>query len=245
MNLAQMREKNLAETINAVRGAVNEDALINHASNSIDELDKAANLLVKRFREWIALTLPEVEHGLHDHEKLLELTLSRSRSELLKEFRLTEGQSMGAVLSEADEEEALLLARQIRQLYELREKHRSYLDRLLQRYAPNLRELCGATIAANLIERAGSLRRLALLPSSTVQLLGAEKALFRHLTRKAKPPKHGLIINHPIVANAKKAEKGKAARALAERISMCARLDYFKGEFKAPEYKKELEGRFG
>ncbi|MFC1801226.1 C/D box methylation guide ribonucleoprotein complex aNOP56 subunit, partial [Nanoarchaeota archaeon] len=111
-----------------------------------------------------------------------------------------------------------------------------------KKYCPNLLELCGSTIGSGLIELAGSLKRLATFPSSTVQLLGAEKALFRHIRTGARSPKHGLILQHPLVQNAK--EKGKAARALADKISLASRLDFFKGEFKAKEMRKELEKKF-
>ena len=80
-----------------------------------------------------------------------------------------------------------------------------------------------------------------MLPASTIQLLGAEKALFRHIKTNAKSPKHGIIINHQFVQKAQRKNKGKAARILADKLSLCARLDYFKGEFKGEEYKKELE----
>jgi len=94
------------------------------------------------------------------------------------------------------------------------------------------------------MELGKSLKHLAMLPASTIQLLGAEKALFRHIKTGSRSPKHGIIINHSIVQKAKRNEKGKAARMLADKLSICAKLDYFKGEFKAKEYKKELEENF-
>jgi nucleolar protein 56 len=111
----------------------------------------------------------------------------------------------------------------------------------MKNYCPNVLELAGATIGAKLIELAKSLKRMALLPASTVQLLGAEKALFRHLKLKTKSPKYGVIFQHPLIQNAKRSERGKMARRLADKLSLCARLDYFKGEFKAKEYRKMLE----
>ena len=84
---------------------------------------------------------------------------------------------------------------------------------------------------------------MALLPASTEQLLGAEKALFRHLKTGSRSPKFGVIFSHPIIQKASRKQKGKAARILADKLSLCARLDYFKGEFKAKEYRKEIEGK--
>ena len=218
--------------------------MINHAINNVAEIDKVTNILVKRCREWYALHCPEAEHEFTDHAFFIGVILEKDKATLLKELKLKKEDSMGADLSEPDLKQVLLLAEEIQRLSILREKHLAYLDVLTKKYCPNMQELCGTAIAAKLIEMVGSLKRLALLPSSTIQLLGAEKALFRHLTRKAKSPKHGIIVNHPVVQNAKREDKGKSARALADKISLCARLDYFKGEFKAKEYKEELEKRF-
>jgi len=80
-----------------------------------------------------------------------------------------------------------------------------------------------------------------MMPSSTIQMLGAEKALFRHLRTGAKPPKHGIILQHPLVASAKKANRGKYSRSLADKISIAVKADYFKGKFIGDKLKKELE----
>ncbi len=237
-------QQNIASTINQIRNSINEDLIITHTISNIDELDKASNLLTKRLREWYELYLPEISNKIRSHEAFVNLITQKSKKELLEELNLTQIQSMGAELKKEDLNEIMLLAQLIQNAHKLRERHLLYLESIMQKYSPNLFELCGATIAAKLIQHAGSLRRLALLPSSTVQLLGAEKALFRHLTQKAKSPKHGLIHEHPLLQRSKKQLRGKVARALADKISICARLDYFKGEFKAKEYKKELEEKF-
>ena len=225
--------------IHTIRTLPPQDSLINHAINSFSELNEAANMLVKRCREWYGLYAPEAAHDLYDNELFITKICEKNRNALLKELQVE--QSMGVELAQTDVDEILALAHQIKQMYHLRTMHEEYLASMMKRYCPNTNELCGTTIAAQLIEKAGSLKRLALLPSSTIQLLGAEKALFRHITRGARSPKHGFIINHPLVSKADRKGKGKAARALADKISMCARLDYFKGEYLAPQLLKELE----
>jgi len=187
--------------------------------------------LVKRLREWYSWYSPEFVKSVNDNEKFVELIMKRSK---VKE-------SMGAELKKEDVDEMLLLGKEILNLYKLKEKHEAYLEKVMKKYCPNILELAGAAIGAKLIELGKGLKHLALLPASTVQLLGAEKALFRHIKTGAKSPKYGVIVNHPIVQKADKKKKGKAARMLADKISLCARLDYFKGEFKAKEYRKELE----
>lgn len=233
--------QNLALTRGAIKQSVSEDIFVMQTIANINELDKSINLLSKRVREWYSWYAPEVVEHISDHQKLMELIVGKSRAELLKELK--EIDTMGANLDKSHVDEILLLAKQVQGLFQLREQHEKYLQKVMQKYCPNLLEMAGATIGAKLMELGKGLKHLALLPASTIQLLGAEKALFRHIKTNSRPPKHGIIINHPLVQNAKKDQKGKAARMLADKISLCARLDYFKGEFKAKEYRKELEAK--
>jgi nucleolar protein 56 len=92
---------------------------------------------------------------------------------------------------------------------------------------PNIKAVCGTLLAAKLIEHAGSLKRLSEMPASTIQILGAEKALFRHMKTGAKPPRHGIIINHPLIAKASEKMHGKVARGLSDKISIASKIDYF------------------
>ncbi|MDP3698577.1 MAG: NOP5/NOP56 family protein [Nanoarchaeota archaeon] len=226
-------QKNLELTKDGLKHAVNEDNMIMQAIANINELDKIANTMSKRLREWYSLYYPELSEKIENHEKYVELVLEQERNP----------ETFGADLSESDIEEMKLLAGRIISLYALRKQHELYLEKIMSKYCPNMLELAGATIAARLIELGKGLKHLALLPASTVQLLGAEKALFRHLKTGSRSPKYGVIINHPLIQNAPRDKKGKAARMLADKLSLCARLDYFKGEFKAPDYRKELEGK--
>jgi nucleolar protein 56 len=97
----------------------------------------------------------------------------------------------------------------------------------MKEIAPNLESIAGATIGARLIAKSGGLKELANLPASTIQVLGAEKALFKHLKYGTKPPKHGILFQHPLVHSAPKWQRGKIARLLANKISIAARADYF------------------
>jgi len=219
------------------------DILITHAIQSVQEIDSVAHVLVKRCREWYGIYCPETRL-IADNLNFVETIMKASKLQILEQLNIPEAQSLGVSIDKPDVLQMQLLAEEAAHLYHLRQLHETYLSSVLKRHCSNVQELCGTLIAAKLIAKAGSLKRLALLPSSTIQLLGAEKALFRHLTRKARSPKHGFIVNHPIVQRVPRMMKGKAARALADKISMCARLDYFKGAFKAKEYMKELEARF-
>lgn len=237
----EFHQKNLELTKKAVKESVSEDQLIIQAISNINELDRIINTLAKRLREWYSLYLPEISEEIQDHEMYAELIAGKSKPQLMKEIKAKE--TMGAELGKVHVEEMILLAQEVKNLFQLRKMHETYLKKVMEKYCPNLLELGGITIGAKLLELSRSLKHLALLPASTIQLLGAEKALFRHIKTGSRSPKHGIIINHPLIQKARKDDKGKAARMLADKLSLCARLDYFKGEFKAKEYKKELEGK--
>jgi nucleolar protein 56 len=109
------------------------------------------------------------------------------------------------------------------------------LEQIMKKYCKNLLFLAGPVIGARLIKEAGSLKKLAMSSSSKVQLLGAEGSFFKHLTTGSKSPKYGHIVKHKLVKN------GKSARALADKIVIAARTDYFKGEFIADRLLEKLK----
>ena len=110
---------------------------------------------------------------------------------------------------------------------------------VLNSYAPNLIAIAGTTVSAQLISHVGSLKKLAFLPSSTIQILGAEKSLFRHLRGNGRCPKHGYLFNNAMVQSS--SNKGKMARQLACKISICARVDLNHGNFIADKLIKEIK----
>ncbi len=237
--IADFYKANLIITKDKLSKAVNEDNLIIQATDNITEIDKVLNILIKRLREWYSLYFPELDNKIEDNETFVKLIVKSNKERLMKELKIKD--SMGSELKKEDLNEILELAKQAFNLYELREKHESYLEKIMEKYCKNMKYLAGTLIAAKLLAQAGSLKKLVLFPASTIQMLGAEKALFRHITTGARTPKYGIIMQHPFVQNAKKDNKGKAARILADKISIAAKLDYFKGEFKADKLKKEIE----
>ena len=179
---------------------------------ALDDMDKSINLLEERLYEWSLLHREDVART-----KDLPLSLT--------------GQGP---LSE--------LATAIIDLRRSRQRIEEELSRSISTIAPNLSELAGPLLAARLMSRAGSLRRLSELPSSAVQIMGAEKSLFKHLNGKAPSPKHGLIYRHPAIMNAPKRLRGKLSRALAGKLSIASRIDYHSGVI-SPELKGSLENR--
>ncbi len=239
----EILEYTIAITKNDIKQSVNKDILIIQAVNNIQEIDKVNNTLVKRLREWYSYYLPEYSTAVPDNEKFAELVLQKGRFEILAELRIKDEMSMGKDMPDVDVKPMKALAEQVMALATLRKSHETYLDKIVKEVAPNVRAIAGTLIAAKLIAHAGSLKRLSSFPASTVQILGAEKALFRHMKTGAKPPKFGVIINHPIISNAGNNVKGKAARLLADKLSIVAKVDFFKGEFIGDKLKKQVEDK--
>ncbi|HYD03424.1 MAG TPA: NOP5/NOP56 family protein [Alphaproteobacteria bacterium] len=240
----QLIAANVLIVKDAIAKSVNTDTYIVQSINSVTEMDKICNTLVKRLREWYSYYYPELSNEISDNELFVKKLLQHSKDELMREYDLEI--SMGPSIEQKDLDMMLSFARQVDDMYLERNKIILYIENTLMAYTPNMYALVGGLIGAKLIEKAGSLKHLAMLPSSTVQLLGAEKALFRHIrNKKIRPPKHGLILSHPFVMNAKRSEKGTAARTLAAKISIAARVDYFKGEFVGDKLYEDLKLKLG
>jgi len=125
--------------------------------------------------------------------------------------------------------------RKIAELKGLRSEIEREIESVMRKIAPNLSEIVGEKIGARLLEKAGSLEKLASYPSSTIQVIGAEKSLFKALSRirkgkKAKVPKHGVIFQHPYIKSLPKKKRGKMARFMANKIAIAVKIDYFRGE---------------
>jgi len=182
------------------------------AVEAIDDMTEAINLLDERLYEW---------HRLH-HQRIVH---GKDLAELLCEDRI-----MGP------------FARSILRLMESRKSMEEEVSFRAEELAPNLSALAGPILAARLISRAGGLSRLAKMPSSRVQVMGAEKSLFKHLDGRAPSPKHGIIFRHPAVMGAPRKLRGKVARALAGKLALAARLDYY-GASPSPDLAASLERR--
>ncbi|KYK27245.1 hypothetical protein AYK26_04255 [Euryarchaeota archaeon SM23-78] len=240
--LSKLRAKNLELARKAVKESVSPDLFVINVINNIEELQKAINTLTKRLREWYSIYLPELDKEVSDNEAFVRLVLKKDKKALFKDLKINN--TMGADLAKKDVEPMLLIAKNIDNLTQQIRELEKYLETTMKEYCPNLLTIAGALVGAKLLRGAGSLKKLALMRSSTIQLLGAEKALFRHIRTGAKPPKYGYLMQHQLVQKAKKTDKGKAARALADKIFIAVRIDFFKGKYMGDKLLKELEVRF-
>lgn len=208
-----------------------EDKHLIQASNSIDEIDETISKLIERIREWYALYFPEMDL-INNNETYIKLIHeNKTKKEIINQNPDLFIADIDSDINKEDLEILHNFATSIYTLQKTRKKTEEYIDIKMEKIAPNLKHLLGSTIAAKLIVHAGGLKRLATYSSSTVQIMGAEKALFRHLKSGDRPPKHGIIYQHPQVRSNKWWIRGKIARLLASKISLAARKDVFTNEF--------------
>ncbi|MBW9223620.1 Pre-mRNA processing ribonucleoprotein [Methanothermococcus sp. SCGC AD-155-E23] len=232
------------------------DKLIIQAISALEDLDETLNLFSERLREWYSLYFPEMDKIIKKHELYARLVSQFLKREnytrtKLKEFLPSKTakvlskaakNSMGAELSEEDLSIIKAFADEILSLYSLRDKLVKYLGELMEETAPNLTKLAGPSLGARLIRLTGGLERLSKLPASTIQVIGAEKALFAHLRLGADPPKHGVIFQHPLIQGSPWWIRGKVARALACKLAIGVRADVF-GNYIADELLEALNKR--
>lgn len=224
------------------REPVSRDRCIIQAIRAVDDLVSTINLMNERLHEWYGLYFPELSDYARD-ERYSELISEIGNRERIIDSLGIGIESLGSDLKEEDLEIIIEFARELKNLYRRKEKLESYVADVMNEIAPNMTALLNPNLAARLISLAGGLKRLSSLPSSTVQLLGAEKALFLHIRDARKPPKHGIIFQHPWVHRAPPWQRGKIARTLAAKISIASKVDYWGGEFIGEYLKREMEKR--
>ena len=207
-----------------------EDKHLIQAINSIDEIDDAISKLIERIREWYALYFPEMDTVRNNETYIKLISQNKSKEEIINskpEAFPDDIIDLEDDINPIDLEIMNNYANSIFELQKSRQNIEEYIDLKMESIAPNLKLLVGSTLGAKLISHAGGIKRLAMYPSSTVQIMGAEKALFRHLKSGDRPPKYGLIYQHPQVRGAKWWNRGKIARMLAGKISLAVRRDVF------------------
>jgi nucleolar protein 56 len=218
------------------------DLHISQSINALDEIDKILNTVGTRMREWYGLHFPELDNLLQNITTYANIVSKvGKREEITVEFLqtldipenkieiilMTANRSKGGKITEDNLLILQSLANEVISLAQIRKTLEEHIDISMEVISPNLKELLTSTVGARLIAKAGSLKRLASLSSSTIQILGAEKALFRTLKTGANPPKHGLLFQHPVIHSAPKWQRGKLARAISSKAAIAARVDLY------------------
>jgi nucleolar protein 58 len=243
------------------------DTMIVQAISLLDDLDKELNTYAMRVKEWYGWHFPEMAKILNDNLAYAKVVLkmgmrtnweSADLAEILPEeieaaVKTAADKSMGTEITQEDLDNIQALAEQVVSFTEYRQQLASYLTARMTAIAPNLTTLVGELVGARLIAHAGSLMNLSKSPASTIQILGAEKALFRALKTKHDTPKYGLIYHASLIGQATGRNKGKMARVLAAKAAIGVRVDALsdwgvQGEKEGiPEEEKAaigLESRF-
>ncbi|MBU0532771.1 NOP58 family protein [Candidatus Micrarchaeota archaeon] len=257
MERSNKRARFLRKSKESVKEAMrSRDMLLAGVTKAIETLDKTINLLEEQLEEWYSIYFPELKST--DKIKFARLVTildlddidEKELSSLVGEKKASEisavaKNSLGAKLSANDLAQCIALAKSIVSLDKQRSQYEEYQKKLAEELCPNVSEVAGPEIAAKLVAHVGSLYKLALLPASAIQVIGAEKALFKHLkNRKIPPPKHGIIFQHVRISTSPKKVRGKIARALANKITIATKADAFSKRRISAQIKKDFDERY-
>ncbi|MCC7552670.1 hypothetical protein KO317_03325 [Candidatus Micrarchaeota archaeon] len=212
---------------NLMEALMEKDFTIVNGVNTIEDLVKIINMMFERLEEWIKLFEPNFK------SKSIEISCKT----IVEEDIFKKNKEM----SEKDKTQLLNIAKQIINLIELKNSIEKYLNEITLEMAPNISYLIGPELTAKLIASSGGIKKMGLMPASTIQVIGAEKALFKHLKSGSSPPKHGLIFQFAAVGKAPKKKRGKIARTVSSKIVIAARADAFTKNFIAKELKEEMD----
>jgi len=196
-----------------------DDQQLKHAVRAMDDCERTANELAERVAEWAGTRLSDAGTGVEYARELVR-----------------------GVTTDPADADLRSLAQRVVDLADEAADLRRTVETTAPDVAPNLSALAGPVLAARLISLAGGLESLAKKPSGTVQVLGAEDALFAHLQGSAPSPKHGIIYTHEYVSGTDPDQRGSAARALAGKLTIAARIDHYSGD-RRPEIDAELDER--
>mmetsp|Transcript_40658 Transcript_40658/g.49486 ORF Transcript_40658/g.49486 Transcript_40658/m.49486 type:complete len:534 (+) Transcript_40658:181-1782(+) len=235
------------------------DTMVIQAVGLLDELDKEINTYAMRVKEWYGWHFPELQAIVSDNAQYAKIVLECGYRKNIKDTDVSHvledesvaqavkdaaEVSMGTDIDARDVTNMKALAEQVLDLTHYRSQLFEYLKNRMNAIAPNLTILVGELVGARLISHAGSLINLAKQPASTVQILGAEKALFRALKTKHDTPKYGLIYHASLVGQATPKNKGKISRVLAAKAALAIRVDALSDETHgAPDTTIGFEGR--
>lgn len=222
------REKALAKARKKLKEVFQEkDFTIVNAVNTIEDLNKIINMLFERLDEWNKLFYPEFKaKNIEEYcKRIVEGKLPKSAIEI----------------NEEDKNQLMKMTHELLNLIELRKITEEYSNKICKDMAPNVSYLIGPELAAKLIAAGGGIKKIGLMPASTIQVIGAEKALFKHLKTGTKPPKHGLIFQYAPIGKAPKKKRGKIARIVSSKIAIAAKADAFTKNFIAGKLKQEMD----
>ena len=211
--------------------------------NTLDDTDKIINAISSRLREWYGLHFPELDNIIDSINGYAQIVVAGKRENMSDDVFVNAGfpdskvqmlslvreKSRGGDITDENLLMVQSLAKNILELFDMRKNLEEQIDTQMKEIAPNITAVLGTTVGARILAKAGSLEKLSKMPASTIQVLGAEKALFRALKTGSNPPKHGLLFQHAVVHAAPRWQRGKIARAIAAKAAIAARVDVHGG----------------
>ena len=196
--LSLIRNASIIQARSEIKSQLTPDKDLIQSIEALDEAHETINVVSERLTAWYTQVTGAPRTKV---EEILKQEALPSRMAILKDFYMS-NKTLIAALSE-------------------------YLDQEAPKVFPNLVNILGTQLAVRIVAAVGSLSRLARLPASTIQLLGAEKALFRHMSDGSPPPKHGLLYQHPSVKQAVRKERGRVSRKLAAKVAIASKIEYY------------------
>lgn len=216
--ISTVREVCIQAVRRQLSAAMTEDKKVIQAVEALDDLNETVNHLTERLAEWYGAYYPELDLPGEAYIRFVsEIPESASQS------------LMGAPATPEDLSLLQSFADDILSLYERKAAVELFIESKMKETAPNLSQIAGVVLGARLLSMAGGLKNLAAMPSGSIQVMGAEKAMVRHLRSNAPSPKHGIIFSHPLLNTAPFQLRGKIARSYAAAVSLAARTDFYSG----------------
>lgn len=254
-DIESMRKKMISAAKAGIKSSYeSEEFALIQAVNAINEIDRSHNLMFERLGEWYGIYFPEVNiNNPSTLTKLVSLVTSKNgidinevekivgTNESAKDITDKMSNTIGRVMAQEERSVILTYAKLTEQMGELRETLESYINSATKRLLPNTAYITDNMVAAELLSKAGSLERLVIMPAGTIQLLGAEKALFKHIKFGSKPPKYGVLFRLPAISNARRDIRGKLARAYSAKIATALKADIITKRFIGDELKATLD----
>ncbi len=250
----ELRERMLKSAKSGIKSAYSsEEYALIQSINAYLETEKSMNLAYERLTEWFGIYLPEIR--MSNARTLAALALSiatkpitlESVAEAVEDRQKAEqivqkaNQTIGRKMNDEEKQTVASFAKMLKDMGQSMESLQSYIKASATRVLPNVTYLTDEKIAAEMLSKAGSMERFALMPASTVQLLGAEKALFKHLKFGNKPPKYGVLFKFAPIGTAPKDKRGKIARVYATKIAIALKADYYSKNFIAKDLKESID----
>ena len=254
-NIDELRERMLKSAKEGIRNAYeSEEYALMQAINAHIETSRSYNLNFERLSEWYGIYFPEIRMGNPNtlaaliiavgneqkpsKEKIVEAVKDADKAEAIYSKAV---ETIGRRMNDDETKAIVRFARLSNEMAASLDELDSYIKAAANRLLPNTTYLTEPKIAAELLGRAGSMERLATMPAGTVQLLGAEKALFKHIKFGSRPPKYGVLFKLPEIGTAPREIRGKIARVYATKICIALKADHFSKNFIAEKLKKDLE----